>query len=193
MAIHSSYEAALRKGVTMGISPVGCFTKNYVNHKSWKSLISGIVISDSFTLWNTPRCQNKFADLHFVHVWECHECVWRLRNFNLADLSCGSFLMLNVTGELRKFQHCQFHISVPFDQGRSYGGPGGGGGGTCPPSAPPHKKNHAYIFFNLPISRVCKYFAPHKNHAYAFLKYALKCLFVNGCSSPSILRNAKMF
>ena len=35
---------------------------------------------------------------------------------------------------------------------------------------------------------MCKYFAPHKIHAYAFLKYALKCLFVNGCSSLSILK-----
>ena len=51
------------------------------------------------------------------------------------------------------------------------------------------------------MSRVCKYFAPHKNHANAFLEYALKCLFVNGCSSPSILqeialllcKNAKIF
>ena len=46
-----------------------------------------------------------------------------------------------------------------------------------PPGAPP-QKNYAYIFFNLPISRVCEYFAPHKYHAYAFLKYALKCLFL---------------
>ena len=53
----------------------------------------------------------------------------------------------------------------------------------------------------MPISRVCKYFAPHKNHAYAFLEYALIFLFVNGCSSPPILKeitlllckNAKLF
>ena len=73
------------------------------------------------------------------------------------------------------------------DQGRSYGG-GAWGARAPPPQVPPQKKNHAYIYFNLPISRVCKYFAPHKNRAYAFLKYALKCLFVNGCSSPSILK-----
>ena len=65
-------------------------------------------------------------------------------------------------------------------QGRSYGGGGTGWGGTWPPQIsvpPPHKKNNAYIFFYLPISRVCTYFAPDKYHAYAFLKYALKCLF----------------
>ena len=92
-------------------------------------------------------------------------------------------------------KHEYFSHWLPI-QGRSYGG----GGGTCPipPSPqilgapqvppPPTKKNHTYIFFNLLISRVCKYFAPHKNHAYAFLKYALTFLFVNGSSSPSILK-----
>ena len=58
----------------------------------------------------------------------------------------------------------------------------------CTPGAPPptKKKIMNTFFFFLPISRVCKYFAPHKNHAYVFLKYALKCLFVNACSSPCI-------
>ena len=58
----------------------------------------------------------------------------------------------------------------------------GGGGG-----APQKKIMHTYFL-------ICQYRAcvntllPTKNHAYAFLKYALKCLFVNGCSSPSILK-----
>ena len=58
------------------------------------------------------------------------------------------------------------------NQGRSYGGwPGGGGAGaphklSVPPPRcpPPPEKNHAYIFFNLPISRVCKYYcSPQKS------------------------------
>ena len=55
---------------------------------------------------------------------------------------------------------------LDFQQGRSYGG-GPGGTYTCPPQilgaprCPPPQKNHAYILFNLPISRACKYFAPH--------------------------------
>ena len=67
---------------------------------------------------------------------------------------------------------------------RPMGGGGGGGGGAwghVPPQKlsvpPPQKKNHAYIFFLFAnIALVYKYFAPHKYHAYSFLKYyALKC------------------
>ena len=66
----------------------------------------------------------------------------------------------------------------------------GGGGGhkfSVPPGVPHKKKSCIHIFLFANIARG-KYFAPHKNHAYAFLKYALKCLFLNGCSSPSILK-----
>ena len=54
----------------------------------------------------------------------------------------------------------------------------GGGGGHVPPTnsrcPPPQKKKSCIYIFYLLISRVCKYFAPPQNHAYAFLKYALK-------------------
>ena len=70
-------------------------------------------------------------------------------------------------------------------RGVATGGGPGGGGGPLPP--PPTKKKimHTYFFY-LPISCVCKYFAPDKYHAYALLKCALKCLFVMGCSSTPI-------
>ena len=58
---------------------------------------------------------------------------------------------------------------------------GGGPEGHVPPQilGASTKKNHAYIFFNLLIMRVCKYFAPQQNHAYAFLKSALKYLLIS--------------
>ena len=82
---------------------------------------------------------------------------------------------------LCNYERCQYSRLQCANLALDWGVATGGGGGAvpptnyrCPPGAPPQKKNHAYIFFNLPISRVCKYFAPDKYHACALLKYGLK-------------------
>ena len=107
-------------------------------------------------------------------------------------LNSNQFNLFPQTDKKAQIYQIKAYMHWPLRQGRSYGGPGGHVPPTnsrCPPPrCPPTKKKSCIHIFNLPISRVCKYFAPHKNHAYAFLKYALKCLFVNGCSSPPILK-----
>ena len=61
-----------------------------------------------------------------------------------------------------------------WEQGRSYGG-GGAWGAHAPTNSrcPPTKKNHAYIFFICQYHTCVNTLRPHKNHAYAFLKYML--------------------
>ena len=56
---------------------------------------------------------------------------------------------------------------------------GAWGGGTCPPQilgapprCPPTKKNHASYFLICQYRACVNTLRPHKNHAYAFLKYA---------------------
>ena len=87
--------------------------------------------------------------------------------------------------------------SVPA-RGVATGGGGGAWGARAPPPPPtnyrcpqvPPQKKITHTYFLICQYRACvNTLLPTKIHAYAFLKYALKCLFVNyGCSSPSILK-----
>ena len=114
-----------------------------------------------------------------VNVTEALGLVLHFRENNLGDCLRYWSRESKRHGQCRlRLSVCKGFLTLEGDQGRSYGGRG-----RVPPPLPhiigapapcPHKKNHAYVFFILPISRVCKYFAPHKKSCLCILKVCFK-------------------